>query len=76
MKQTKKYIKENKELYYWYAFENTYNEGIDASQVKEVVIWSEELIKKIDKIKKPNDIPVWLTAELDELRHALKDIRL
>jgi|CXWK01.1.fsa_nt_gi hypothetical protein len=76
MKTIKQSIKENKEVYYWYAFESTYKEGIDAAKVKEVVIWSEELIKKIDKIKKPNDIPFWLTAELDELRHALKDIRL
>jgi hypothetical protein len=73
-KITRTHIKENKELYQWYAFENTYKEGIDASKVKEVVIWADEIIKKVNKVQRSKDIPLWLQCEFEELEYAIKNI--
>lgn len=52
----------------------TYGKNINPEKIQELIIWADEISKKVNTIQRENQLPSWIKDEIGELKYALKNI--
>lgn len=52
----------------------TYGKNINPEKIQELIVWADEISKKVNTIQRENQLPSWIKDEIGELKHALKNI--
>lgn len=53
----------------------TYGSNINPKKIQELVIWAEEISKKVNTLQRENQLPSWIRDEIGELKHAIDNIK-